>query len=87
MTYLQVHKWLRKRLGNPNAYPCVGCRKPARHWSLDAPAGSEHVMMELCGALAGLLFSTRSDDYSPRCPKCHVLYDRNMRQRPAGERT
>lgn len=80
MTYQQAHKRLRRRLGDPSAYPCVNCRRPAQDWSLDSAVSSDRLLRETSGAYAGLAYTLTADDYSPRCRACHVRHDRRLGQ-------
>jgi hypothetical protein len=78
VTYYGMHRRVRAVKGRASSYPCVGCGKPARHWSYDH-ADPDERQSELGP------YSISADHYVPRCVSCHKHLD--LAQKPRQRRT
>jgi hypothetical protein len=71
--YSMAHDRVRTDRGRVQTYDCVGCSKPAQHWSYDH---SDFAEMHAVGLSARpVAYSANPDHYSPRCAKCHKRFD------------
>lgn len=64
------HARLRKEQGAAAKQQCVDCDKPARDWSYNHDSLDERVSPDGPYALS-------AEHYSPRCKRCHIVFDLN----------
>ena len=70
--YGPTHALLRRKRGRPETHACVDCGKAAEEWSYNGGDPAEQIDPE-----RGAAFTRNLDAYSPRCVRCHRLYDEN----------
>lgn len=71
--YHAAHERVRRKHGRPETYGCVGCGKPAQHWSYDHSDPGE--VYDTGISAHPVAYSLNPDHYSPRCVPCHKRYD------------
>jgi hypothetical protein len=54
---------------------CVDCGRLAKDWSLKKNAPEEFLRVSAGGWHKGQVFSIRTEDYEPRCRRCHGAHD------------
>lgn len=69
--YNSWHRVLTRLRGRPSEYSCVDCNGEAREWSYDGDDPDEQLDPKH-GA-----FARNPDAYSPRCVRCHRIFDEN----------
>lgn len=72
--YVSTHNLIRRRRGKAVLFVCVDCGGPAEEWSYDHNDPDERTRLH-GGHL--VTFSRNPDCYSPRCVRCHRIYDEN----------
>lgn len=70
--YVPTHSLLRRRRGRPETLSCVDCGAVAEEWSYNGGDPDEQIDPE-----RGAAFTRNLEFYSPRCVRCHRLYDEN----------
>lgn len=84
----KIHRDLTSERGKAREHSCVDCGKQARHWSFD---GCEELRWGRRSgyrngyAVGPSPFCVHIEHYSPRCPSCHMRYDRANRDLGRGE--
>lgn len=71
--YKSAHRNVYKERGAAKDYDCVDCGNQAKEWSLDIDAGLYGIEQKKT-----FPYSLNVYDYSPRCTRCHGLYDRKV---------
>jgi hypothetical protein len=69
--YEASHRRVLADRGRATEFECVDCGGPAAEWSYRGGSIDELVNP------AGLAYSPNSDDYDPRCIRCHRHYDKS----------
>lgn len=69
--YAATHRVLTNVLGPAKRHACVDCGGPAHEWSYDGNDPNEQVDEE------GRRFTRHARAYSPRCVRCHRVFDGN----------
>ena len=72
--YVSTHNLIRRRRGKASRFTCVDCGGPAEEWSYDHNDPEERTGMH---GGHEVTFSRNPDCYSPRCVRCHRIYDEN----------
>lgn len=80
-SYDSMHyRRLRRDKGKPSEFSCVECGRGATSWALKDKQGIPDEFLQLDG-FRKLWFSTRSEDYEPKCTSCHLKKDAERRRR------
>lgn len=79
ITHAGAHKRVFYDRGKASEYNCVDCGNQAQEWSVRHDVSSECRQEGWCrgrdGKQVWVMWSTNSQDYDPRCKKCHRRYD------------
>lgn len=70
--YVPTHALLRRRRGRPETLACVDCDSVAEEWSYNGGDPDEQT-----DPVRGAAFTRNLAAYSPRCIRCHRIYDQN----------
>lgn len=70
--YVAAHTRVWNQRGKASGHLCMDCGERAAHWSLRRDAVGTLVDAR------GYRYSMRTDDYEPRCVRCHSIYDREV---------
>jgi hypothetical protein len=73
-SYGTLHMRLNAWRGQASHYTCVDCGDPAYSWAFRHDTPEEFVRV----SAEGYPYSTRVEDYDPRCAPCHGIYDRKQ---------
>jgi hypothetical protein len=71
---LPTYSGLHQRL-DPVRGRCVDCGQPAIDWSLNRTTPPARLLMDETGRHSNCPYSLDPGDYTPRCHRCHLLYD------------
>lgn len=69
--YNPAHRTLQRARGKAANHACADCGERANEWSYDGDDPDELVDEQ------GRAFTRNLDAYSPRCFRCHRIYDEN----------
>lgn len=69
--YNPAHRTLQRLRGKADEYTCVDCAGPADEWSYNGGDPDEITDAD------GRKFTRNVDAYSPRCVRCHRIFDEN----------
>lgn len=73
--YISTHNWLRRQRGSASDHCCADCGKQAEEWSYNGGDPDERTELRPDGSVGR--FTRNTDAYSPRCTRCHRIYDEN----------
>lgn len=77
--YVSTHNFLRRARGKAAEFACIDCGDTAAEWSYDGGDPDE------VSDDQGRKFTRNTEAYSPRCVRCHRVFDDNpiaMRHTP-----
>lgn len=74
VSYSGAHERVRNDRGPADRLPCVGCNRPAQHWSYNHDDPDE-LHEDGLTSRRTVAYSQKPDHYSPRCVTCHKRFD------------